>query len=113
MAFQMNYTNLKQSNYPESYWRLGWYQLDRTSNNGRIRFDCYFNFSARENNVENNVLESKNYLITGDDFVVVFETSEDMHEAMYEYAKNCKEGAPPPEGEEDTRVSFFETATDV
>jgi hypothetical protein len=48
-----------------------------------------------------------------EDFTAVFETVTDVRQAIYAYAKTCKEGPPSPEGEEDTRVSFFSTATDV
>jgi hypothetical protein len=113
MAFQMNYTNVRGANYPQSYWRLGWYQADRNSRQARVRFDCYFNQAARETSAETNVLEHKNYLITGDDFSAVFEAEGDVREAMYGYALSYLDGPEPEEGEPDTRVSFFAAAAVV
>lgn len=106
----MNYTNGKNANYPESYWRLGWYQIDRSNRMANVRFDCYFNHAARTASPEANVLECKHYKISGDDFSGVFETESDVRESVYEYAQNCVEGTPPDIGEPDTRVSFFATA---
>ena len=113
MAFQMHYTTFQEAEYPQSYWRLGWYQQDRNGAHARVRFDCYYDQNARESNSEKNVLESKNYLITGDDFTAIFDSEADVCAALYSYAKNCPEGPPPAVGEEDTRVSFFETSIDV
>jgi hypothetical protein len=113
MAFQMNYTNVKGANYPQSYWRIGSYQMDRTGEKARVRFDCYFDEAARENNIQINILEFKTYMIEGADFVSVFETSGDIRQATYDYAKACIEGPIPPEGDPDMRVSFFDTATNV
>ncbi len=113
MAFQMNYTSVRGANYPQSYWRLGWYQADRNTKQARVRFDCYFNYAARGASAESNVLEYKNYLITGDNFTVVFEAEGDIREAMYDYVVTCPDGPAPEEGEPDTRESFFATAVVV
>lgn len=113
MAFQMNYTNNKNANYPASYWRLGWFQIDRSSRHGKIRFDCYFDAAARQNDEEFNILESKNYLVTGEAFTAAFEVGTDFRQAMYDFAYAHKEGPLPEEGQPDTRVSFFATATIV
>lgn len=109
MAFEMNYTNGKGAHYPSSYWRIGWFNTDRNGKRARVRIDCYFNEAARDANVEGNVLENKFYEIADTDFTAVFETAEDVREAIYDYAKNC---ADTP-GEGDTLVSFFANAVDI
>ena len=100
MAFLMNYTNGKGANYPESYWRLGWLQLDRSAKIGNVRFDCYFNSAAREADAQGNVLECKHYTITEANYDDVFESASDPREACYDFAQTFAD-------------DFFAAATNV
>lgn len=111
MALQMDYINGKGAHYPESYWRVGWYQTDRNCRLARVRLDCYFDEAAREANVESNVLEPRIYEISGDNFTTVFETNEDICEAIYIYVKALAD--TPSAEDENILVSFFATAVDV
>jgi hypothetical protein len=110
MAFEMNYTNGKGANYPQSYWRIGWFQTDRNGQRARTRLDCYFNEAAREANVEGNVLENRFYDINADDFTTVFETTNDIRQAIYDYVKDYTD--MPSVEDENMLVSFFAAAID-
>lgn len=114
MALQMAYT-YKGQLYPESYWRVGYIEpIDWRCKKANVQFWCYPSEAARDGSIENFLPgATKPYTLEGQDFSNIFESIVDMRAALYAYAKAKKEGEEPEEGEEDTRVSFFENAVDI
>lgn len=97
MAMKMPFT-IKGKLYPDAYWRIGEIRYVDRTNQIRIAFDMYIDSESRENDKENGVMFTKPYYLNGG-FVEAFKemTGNAIKAAMYQYAKEFKEGEPPLE----------------
>lgn len=122
MTLKMNYIDQYGDAYPESIWAVVETNMCRTGKYGRIQFHGFKNqadWDAVKAGEPRRIIGEKAYPIAADEYSEWFAWNEldpedrNPAERSYVYAMQKLEGAPPEEGEEDTRVSFFDGAESV
>jgi hypothetical protein len=117
MAYEMEFISDDGVEHTESYWIIVQSNINKIDKNANFTFYGYHNKAARDAKKQN--IGSKNYSLSSDEFDTYLGTSalnpegKNPYEAAYAYANATLEGQAPAEGEEDTRVSFFDGATEV
>ena len=117
MAWQMSFTCDNGMTAPAAYWIPVQVNLNKVQQTGQITFLGYSSMGAR--NALMAPIAGKQYTVMSADYAKFFQASDiqpagvDHLKQAYAYALTQLEGPLPPNGQPDTRTSFFATATEV
>ena len=118
MSFRLAFTDDFGVDHPKAYWRIVFIGIDLLAPHVRVTFACYHSRDARD--LARTPLRARDIFVRGADLAALMASKPSgptryasVASPLYEYARTWKDGPPPPEGAEDTRVPFFADARDV